>query len=365
MTFQRMEIEEWFDRYQYEVNCNIGESGVKFHTLNDLDIDLGDYPLRYGHHRGFPELREIIAADYPGLTGENIGVTVGAAEAIFAVVAALVGRDDEVLVEHPNFPSLYMVPASLDRDVRLFRLTYDAGFGLDLDRLKESITPRTRLVMLCRPNNPTGGVISTAELEKVVEIVEASNAYLLMDETYRELYFDTPPVQAACLSKRAISVTTMSKAYGVPGIRIGWVAADPCIVDQVRAVREQITICNSVIGEKIAFEVLKRKAALIPPARKLLVQNLARVRTWIEGCPSLEWIEPRAGVVGFPRLASGASSEPLCRLLVEKYKTFTVPGYVFQMPEYFRIGFGIEPAELDEGLRRLGLALSEIASGSR
>ncbi|MCL4560690.1 MAG: aminotransferase class I/II-fold pyridoxal phosphate-dependent enzyme [Chloroflexi bacterium] len=360
MTFERMQIEDWFDEYQYKVDCNIGESGMKAHSLDELGIDLGGIPLRYGHHRGLPELREQIASGYPGLSVANIGVTIGAAEAIFAIAAALVGPGDNVVVEHPNFPSLYMAPASLERDVRLLRTTFDDQFRLDLDELQGQITPRTRLVMLCRPNNPTGAVITTAELEKVAEIIEASQAYLLMDETYYELSFDEPPVPAACLSKRFISVTTMSKAYGVPGIRIGWLAGDPAIVDMVRLVREQITICNPILSEMVALEVLKKKDAILPEARHLLTQNLARVNLWFQGRTDLSWVPPRAGVVGFPRLNGAASSEKLCRLLVDKYHTFTVPGYVFQMPEYFRIGFGVPLQELEEGLRRLDKALQEI-----
>jgi aspartate/methionine/tyrosine aminotransferase len=360
MTFRRMLIEEWFDQYQYEVVCNIGESGIKFRTLDELGIDLGDLPLRYGYHRGFPELRDLIASEYPGLSSANIAVTTGAAEAIFAIVASLVDRDSQTLVEFPNFPSLYMVPESLDREVRLFKLSFDEDFQLDLDRLKNEVTPKTKLVMLCRPNNPIGAIISNSELEKIIEIVESTNAYLLVDETYRELHFDEPPIQAAALSPRAISVTTMSKVYGVPGIRIGWVAANPQIIDLVRAVREQVTICNSVVGEKIAFEVLKQKEKLILETKALLINNLAQVEKWISSCPDLEWISPKAGVVGFPRLVSLNSTERLCKILVEKYKTFTVPGYCFEMPEYFRIGFGISQHELSEGLLRLGMALEDV-----
>jgi len=362
MTFKRMEIEDWFDRYQYEVNYDVGESGIKFRTLDDFGIDLRDLPLRYGHHRGFPELRELISTEYPGLTAANIGVTVGAAEAIFAIVASLVGHGDQVLVEHPNYPSLYMVPESLERDLKLFKLSYDENFEIDLDRLKGHITPKTSLIMLCRPNNPTGAVISTVDLEKVIEMVEGTKAYLLVDETYRELHFDEPPAPAASLSPRAISVTTMSKAYGLPGIRIGWAAADPKIIDMIRAVREQVTICNSVIGEKIAFEVLKRKSELLSETRSQLLETLDKVDRWINKTPDLEWVRPKAGVVGFPRLVNSASTEKLCRLLAEKYKTFTVPGYCFQMPQHFRIGFGVSPAELEGGLSRIGMALEDIRS---
>lgn len=358
--FERLQIEEWFDKYQYKVECNIGESGIKSQTMNDLGIDLGNIVLRYGHHSGAPELREMIARDYPGLSKDNIAVTTGAAEAIFAIVASLVGPNDQVLVEHPNFPSLYMIPTSLERDVQLYKLSFEEKFKLDFEKLKRQIGPRTKLVMLCRPNNPTGAVISTNELEKVIEIIEASNAYLLVDETYRELHFGVPSVPAASLSPKVISVSTMSKAYGVPGIRIGWVAAAPNIIDFVRVVREQVTICNSIIGEKIAFEILRRKETLLPKWRQLLIDNLTYLKSWINDRTDLEWVIPQAGVVGFPKLIGNVTSLSLCTLLAEKYKTFVVPGNCFQMPDYFRIGYGIEAQDLQEGLKRLGQALTEV-----
>ena len=359
MVFKRMELEEWFDRYQYEIDHDIGESGVKFLKFGDLELDLSDLPLRYGHHRGAPELRELIASDYPGLSPDQIVVTTGASEANFALVASLVGPDDHIIVEHPNYPSLYEVPASLNRNLTLFPLSFDEQFKPNLDKLKRLMTPQTRLVTLTHPNNPTGSTISAKELEEVIRLVESHDAYLLMDETYRELSFEDPPPRAATLSPRAISITTMSKVYRVPGIRIGWVAADESIIESVRAVREQITICNSVVGERIAFKILQRKEELLAQTKELVKTNYQIVEGWLDGRSDVEWIPPRGGVVAFPRLAEDVPADDLCRLLVEKYRTFVVPGYCFQMDRHFRLGFGGAPEELKAGLGCLDKTLEE------
>lgn len=364
MVFKRMELEEWFDQYQYEVDYDIGESGVKFLRLGDLDLDLSDLPLRYGHHRGAPELRELIASDYPGLSPDQIAVTTGASEANFALVASLVGPDDHIIVEHPNYPSLYEVPASLNRNLTLFPLSFEERFEPNLDKLERLITPRTRLITLTHPNNPTGSTISVKELEEVIRLVESHDAYLLMDETYRELSFEDPLPRAATLSPRAISLTTMSKTYRVPGIRIGWVAADESIIESVRAVREQVTICNSVVGERIAFEILQRKEELLAQTREVVKINYQRLEEWLEKRNDLEWIPPRGGVMAFPRLAEDTPSDDLCRLLVEKYRTFVLPGYCFQMDRHFRLGFGGDYDELEAGLECLNRALEEW-KGSR
>ncbi|NMC79192.1 MAG: aminotransferase class I/II-fold pyridoxal phosphate-dependent enzyme [Chloroflexi bacterium] len=359
MGFNRMAIEEWFDQYQFELDYDIGESGVKFFDLDDLDIDLSKVALRYGHHRGAPELRQLIASYVPGLSPAQVAVTTGASEAIFAVVASLVGPQDHMVVEVPNYPSLYDVPASLGRNCSYYSLRFEEDFRLNLDRLKELVYPETQLICLTHPNNPTGSVLTTPELEELVQFAESRRIYLLVDETYRELAFDALPPLAATLSPRAISITSMSKAFGVPGIRIGWVAANEALIDSVRAVREQITICNSALGEQIAFSVLQRKEQFLKLVKQRLLANFEILKSWMEKRDDLEWVLPMGGAVAFPRLTEDRHSDELCRLLIEKYRTFVVPGYCFQMPRYFRLGFGGEEEELKAGLKRLDQALAE------
>ncbi len=360
MVFKRMAIEEWFDSYQYEVDFDIGESGMRFRRFDELGIELGDLPIRYGYHRGGPELRELIAEQYEGLSAENVIVTTGASEANFAIIASLVGSKDNVVVEYPNFPSLYEVPLSLERNVTFFRLTYDDKFRPNLSKLAELLDKETKLVILSHPNNPTGSTMSEAELREVVELVELKDAYLLMDETYQQLTFGKALPSAASLSPRAISITGMSKAYGLPGIRIGWAVADKAIVEAMVAVREQLTICNSAISEAIASAVLKTGNATVQKMRTELAANYEVLREWMTHQDRLEWVEPGGGVVCFPRLKGCGSTLDLCRLLVKKYRTFTVPGYVFSMDQHLRLGFGGEKQELLQGLKRLKMALSEL-----
>jgi aspartate/methionine/tyrosine aminotransferase len=358
MAFKRMEIERWFDRYQYETEFDIGESGVKYLKLNELDIDLGEIPLRYGHHYGDPQLREQILQDYPGFGIDNLLVTNGAGEAIFTVIASLVSPDEQVIVEFPNFPSLYEVPLSLDRDVKFAQLRFENRFQLDTDELIHQIEPRTKLIVLTHPNNPTGSNISLDDLEKLVEVVESKNIYLLMDETYREMTFGQSLPPAALLSDRVISITSMSKTFSIPGVRIGWIAANRELNEFFVATREQVTICNSIISERIAHLVLQRKDEILEKNRAITTKNLEILRQWIEPRNDLEWIPPEGGVVAFPRIVGGISSQEVCQHLIETYKTFVVPGYVFGMPEYLRIGFGSDTDELIEGLSRLDKTLN-------
>lgn len=365
MWFNRMELEVWFDKYQYEIEYDIGESAVKTLAVKDVNVNLDDVLLRYGHHTGKPSLREEIAEQYPGLSAANIIVTTGASEANFAIISALVEPGSHVIVEHPNYPSLYEVPRSMGCELDLFTLRYENQFQPDLEELSQMIGPETKLVSLTHPNNPTGSMISEAELHALIELVESHDIFLLFDETYRHMAFGDkilPP--AASLSENAISISSMSKCYGLPGIRTGWLATkNQCLLDKVLAIREQISISNNALSEEIATLVLRQKDEFLANARERIEKNRAVVAAWMQNQDAFEWIFPEAGVVCFPRIRSHieVEAERLYRHLAEKHKTFVVPGRCFEMDErHFRIGFGADADQIQAGLANLNKALSEM-----
>ena len=357
-----MPLEIWFDEYQFDVDYDIGESGTKFLTVKELDIDLNEVELRYGYHLGHPDLRKEIAKQYKGNSLDNVAVTTGASEANFAIIAHLVGSKDNIIVEHPTYPSLYQVARSLGKDLTLFKLNWEDEFRPDMDKLRKLVKPNTKLISLTHPNNPTGSVLTKNELKEAIEIAEDVGAYLMVDETYRDLMFETPPPLAASMSSMAISLTSMSKTWGLPGIRIGWAVADRPIIQAIRTVREQITICNSSLGEAITKEILHKRSEILPVIRKAVISNYKIVENWMNNQDLLEWIEPKSGVVAAPRLRKGGDIDHLCELLVKKYKTFTVPGSRMELNGYFRLGFGGSQEELIRGLEQLSKALKEIRS---
>lgn len=366
MWYRRMELEIWFDTYQYEIDYDVGESAVKTLPLGAVPVDLNDVRLRYGYHRGKPELRNIIAGQYEGLNADNILVTTGASEANFAVVSALVNPGEHVIIEHPNYPSLYEVPRSLGCDVSLFTLRYENKFRPDLDELEKMIRPDTKLISITHPNNPTGSMISRDDLDNIIAMAENHGIPLLSDETYQFLTPGEamlPP--AAVLSENAVSITSMSKCYGLPGIRTGWMASrNRSWIDHCVAVREQVSISNNALSEVITARVLEDKEFYLARARQRIQTNLAVLKEWMERQSALEWIPPEAGVVCFPRFKQEIDIDPeeFFRMAAEKYRTFIVPGRCFEMnPRHFRIGFGADADELGEGLKRLEKALSDLS----
>ena len=209
-------------------------------------------------------------------------------------------------------------------------------------------------------------MITEAELREAVELVEERGLFLLFDETYRHMAAgDTLLTAAAGLSDRVISISSMSKCYGLPGIRTGWLATrNQEILDRVLAIREQVSISNNALSEKIAEEVLRNSGAFLAKARERIAENREVVAGWMAEQADFEWVRPEAGVVCLPRIKSGKRVDPeaLYRRLAEEYRTFVVPGRCFEMDErFFRIGFGADADEIRTGLANLNQALAELA----
>ncbi len=364
MWFERMTLEVWFDDYQYDIEYDVGESAVKYVTVSDLGVDLNAVELRYGHHTGRPDLREVIAEQYEGLSSEHIVVTNGASEAIFTVIASIVKPGDHVIVEHPNYPSLYDIPQGLGCEVSFLPLTFENEYEPKLDALKEMATAKTKFVALTHPNNPTGSMISEEDLQDLIDWVEEKDIYLIFDETYREMGFEHILPPAASLSPKAISITSMSKCFGLPGIRTGWLATkDAFVLDGVLAARELTTITNNALSEEIALHVLKEKDVYLEKAEAHIAANREIVAEWMKDNKDIEWVYPKAGVVSFPRFRSNVKVDPekVYRRLAEEYKTFVIPGRCFGVDNsYFRLGFGARPEEIRVGLDNVNRALNDL-----
>ena len=364
MRYVRMPIEvESPEEYGYaRIRFNLSESSIADHRLSDLGLTIPDMPLLYGEHRGRIRLREIIAADGKGLTPDDVLVTTGAAGALFIVSTALLRPQDHVVVVRPNYATNLETPRAIGCQITLIDLKFEDGFRIDLERVAAAITPATRLISVTCPHNPTGVMPTEAELRRLVEIAREHGCRLLVDETYRDLSFDPPLPVAASLGEHVISVASLSKAYGVPGIRSGWlVTKDPALQELFLAAREQIGICGSVIDEWVAEQVLEQRGAL--QARTLAEMRRRRdlVSDWMAGEDLLEWVKPSGGVVCFPRMKAEppGRTDAFYRRLLEDQGAYIGPGHWFEMPDtYFRVGYGWPTAEeLTSGLAAISAAL--------
>ena len=263
---------------------------------------------------------------------------------MFLVATTLGGPGTRTLVTAPNYVSNIETPAALGGTVDRIELRYEDGWLVDPGRVRRALTPETRLVSITSPHNPTGTEISRAVLDELIAMVEATRAtFLLVDQTYAELSGPDPLPDVASLSPRAISVSGVSKTYGIPGIRQGWVTCtDPGLMTDLLAVKEQVVLTGSVLDEAIAAEVLSRREQLLPDIRAAVARRGAIVRTWLAEHPALEWVAPTGGVTGFPRIrAEGRRRPGWHRSLLTEHGVFVGPGHWFGQPwRHFRLGWG-------------------------
>jgi len=369
LRYRRMPIEEESpEQVGYGlIRRNLAESSVSDASLGDLGDDLGGLVLQYGDHLGLPALRSAIAADASGADPDDVMVTPGAVAALFVIHTSLLEAGDHVVVARPNYATNVETPRAIGADVSFLELSYDEGWTVDPARIAALMTPRTRLVSLTTPHNPTGSTLGRSTLDEVVALVERAGARLLIDETYREMTFGEPLPVAASLSPAVISVSSLSKTYGLPGIRIGWlVTRDRALRDRFLAAKEQILISGSLVDETIALRALERRPAWLPKIQARIDEAFTTTAAWLDGHERLEWIPPRGGVVGFPRIRPGVPVAPdrFYRVLFEDHGTIVGPGHWFEQPRtHFRLGYGWPTlAELREGLAAIDASL-EAAEG--
>lgn len=366
MKYRRSPIEiESPEQFGYEnIECNLAESSVPDAHLKHLEIHLEDLVLQYGDHLGKPELRELLAQESGGLEAGDVLLTIGAAGALFIVATSMLDKGDHLVAAFPNYVTNIETPRTIDCEIDYLHLRFQEGFCLDLDELASLIRPNTKLVSLTSPHNPTGQVMNEGALREVVRMVESAGAYLLLDETYRGMSFSTTPPLAASLTPRAISVSSLSKTYGLPGIRLGWlVSRDPRLMETFLAAKEQIHICHSVLDEEVAFKYLENKDTHLKAIKRDIARKFNVMKTWMSGQDDLEWREPAGGVVCFPRIKEDLDVNPdvFYRILNENYKTFVGPGHWFEQDRrHMRIGYGWPTEEeLAQGLRNITRALRD------
>jgi aspartate/methionine/tyrosine aminotransferase len=351
------------EEYGYgNIRYNLSESSITDQSLAMLGLTVPNLTLLYPEHRGSEALRSLIVAGDNDLRSADVLVTSGAATALFIVATALLRPEDHLVVIRPNYATNLETPRAIGCSITCIDLSFEAGFRLDFDRLAAAINPQTRVVSVTCPHNPTGVMLSEEEMRRLVALTEQAGCFLLVDETYRDLSYDGTLPLAASLGRHVISVSSLSKAYGIPGIRIGWlITRDPGLQETFLAAKEQISICGSVIDEWIAEQVLARRATILEPTLIEMRQRLQLIAQWIDGEPLLEWVRPSGGVVCFPHMRAEppGGTASFYRRLLNAYGTYVGPGHWFEMSDrFFRLGYGwTSRAELAAGLEAISHAL--------
>lgn len=364
--FPRALLEDWLRDYYFEVEVDMSGSGVEDFSMGELRQLLGietDELDRVVFHDsrslGGDGLRAALADRFAGGRVERVMATHGSTEATFLIMNALLSPGDEVVVATPSYQQLASTAEPIGCRLVRWPLRFEDGFRPDLDDLRRLLSPRTRMVVANFPHNPTGTTVTPEEQRELIAVVERSGAWLLWDNAFAGLVHDAPPLpEATDLYERAISMCTLSKAYGLPGLRVGWcLAASPAVLEAMVQVRDYLTLSLSPLVERIAERAIRGADRLLEPRLAQARRNLEIVAAWMEEHEErVEWVRPRGGVTAFPRLRNvedPGEVEVLCHRLARERRVLLAPGVCFGLRDHVRLGFGGSTAGLEAGLAHL------------
>ncbi len=369
MRIETFAMERMQSTWENRVTANLSESGVHPMTTRELlgGQDPGlvlDEPLAYTQSNGTIPLRERIAALYPGATPDQIQVTNGGSEANFVSLWQLVEPGAEVVMMTPNYMQGWGLVRGFGGAIKEWKLRLEHGrWTADVDALNSLVTAKTRVILICAPNNPTGARFDRGMLEAVAAAADRVGAWILSDEIYRGAELDgqeSPSIWG--MSDRVIVTSGLSKAYGLPGLRIGWIVSSPEFVASTWERHDYVTIAPGAASDLLARMALDpaTRARIIARTRAVLNANYPVLEAWMkkEGC--FEWATPDAGAICYMKYDLPIDSLPFVERLRDEESVLVVPGAHFGMEKYLRIGFGENREKLDEGLARISTFIAKL-----
>lgn len=373
MNLEHFKMERMQSTWENEVEYNLSESGVHPLTLREFlspgEIrEVQEIGLGYSQSNGTPELRAQIAGLYPGAGPENVLVTNGSSEANYVLMWSLVGPGDEVIFMMPNYMQMWGLVRSFGAVLKPLWLREKLGWAPDLDELRSLVTPKTKLIIVTNPNNPTGAVLSGKSVSAIVEAADRVGAWIVADEVYQgaERTGKTTPSFWGQHGRAAI-VNGLSKAYGLPGLRIGWILGPKEFILKTWPYHDYTTISPSILSDRFARIALSPavREKILKRTRGIIKSNYPVLESWLNKQAGLfSFIPPQAGAIAFARYALKTNSTDLVTRLIHEKSTLIVPGDHFEMDHYLRFGFGSEPEYLRKGLARVEELLAELGKAS-
>ncbi len=373
--FTPFAIERLLSRWENVVDYDLSESGVLPLTLRELlalatpDSELGDdlldLRLAYAQTNGIEPLRRRIAALYPGATADNVLVTVGAAEANYLALSTVVEPGDEIVVMLPNYMQIWGIAQNRHMHAKPFHLVQEREWAADLAELEEVVGPDTKLIAVCNPNNPTGYILTEAEMDAVVRVAAKVGAWLLADEVYAgtELTTDRQTPTFYGRYDRVLAVNSLSKAYGLPGLRIGWAVVPAATAEDLWARHDYTTIATTMVGNHLADLALRPdvRARLIARARGLVRGGLPVLRRWLDDHSDLfSMVSPQASPIALAKYTLNLESTKLVERCIAEQSVLIVPGEHFGLEHHLRFRHGLPPDYLRAGLDRFGALLDDL-----
>ena len=377
MHIKPFRIEQYFGKYEFSAKYLLSSSDAESRTIQELlELELGSQEKFLQHWCGYtespgaPALREVISGIYQGIKAKDVLVVAAAEEAIFVLYHALISPRDHVIVETPCYESALEVARSTGAQVSEWRRCYENGWAHDLAALEKLLQPNTKIIYINTPHNPTGLLMPAGTFQQVMKLAASRGIIVFCDEVYRELEHDPASrLPAACeIYERAVSLGSMSKTYGLPGLRLGWlVCKDAEILERCLEFRYYTTICNSAPSEFLTALALRHREVLIRRNREIVLRNMVLLEAFLRQRSNLfEWVKPNASTIGFMHYKPGRDVLSFCEDAVKNAGVLLLPGSVYDQPRHIRFGYGRKnmPEALAQFLRRLWPA-GEIRGGKK
>jgi aspartate/methionine/tyrosine aminotransferase len=371
VDFVPFEMERMMCEWENVVDYNLTESGVHPMSAEELVQDpaiiqrLARMPLFYPQGNGILELRENIARLYPGATPDNVLVTVGGAEANFDTIQALVAPGEEMVMMLPNYMQVWGLAKNFGITIKEFHLREERGWAPDLEELAKVVSDKTKLIAVCNPDNPTGYILTEEEMEGIVSVAERVGAWLMSDEVYAgaERLTDTETPSFYGKYDKALCMNSLSKAYGLPGLRIGWVVGPADAVDQIAMRHQYVTLSATMLSSHLAAIALSPEVRprLIQRARRYVRRGYPILDSWLESHEGMfSVVPPQAAAIAYVRYNMDINSTELVQRLIDEKSVFIVPGDQFGMDHYLRMSHGMPEEHLKEGLERIHEFIVEL-----
>lgn len=346
------------------VRCNLARSSAPSCPPDLLGLTSADLVTNLPTHDGYQPLAEALARRYKVDRAQVYAVSGGTSFATWlAILAALDGapRGAEVLVEQPAYEPLRLIPAALGCKVRRFERRPDEDYAVDVERFTRLITPRTRLALVSHLHNPSGAPVDDAALVAMARAMKRVGGTLLVDEVYAECLFGRVTHSAVQAGDNVVTTSSLTKAYGLDGLRAGWLLGPPALLARAASINDLMTNNSVAPGERLALAALRHLPAIRRHAKAVLRPNLAALARYLRAEPRLVCPMPPGGNIAFPRLPRGLDGDRVAEHLRAHYDTLVVPGRFFEARNHVRIGLALPPARLDEGLRALSRTLDDLA----
>ena len=359
MKHKQSEFMHWA-KTRPQVKFDLALSGILNLPFAELDVALKDLELHDANAYGYRPLVEALAAHCHVAPENAVTVPGGTSMANHLAMAALLEHNDEVLIEQPTYDPLLAVAEYLGAEIKRFARRFEDGFKIDIDDLEKQITPRTQLIVLTNLHNPSSALVDETTLRKIGDLARNVGARVLVDEVYLEAIFENAPSSAVLLGPEFIATSSLTKGYGLSGLRCGWILAEPDLAEKMRRLDDIFGASAPNVMERLSVMALDQLPKIAACAKSMLETNRRTLTKFLETRDDVEVVPTKFGTTSFPRLGN-SNVDQLCTSLIEKYETAVVPGRFFESPQHIRIGMCCEPKDFSAGLKRLGKALGELS----